>query len=524
MGSGAKWVAGGVALAAVAGVATWQFWPALAGDSTPITVGTTDAVGSLDPAGSYDAGSWALYGNVFQSLLTLRPGSDTPVPDAASRCGFDDPAKLTVYSCELRTGLKFTNGRTVTGEDVKYSIDRIRKIKADQGPAPLFANIASVAADGAKVVFTLSRPDATFPFKIATGAASIVDKDRYPAGSLREGDEVDGSGQFALTSYTAGQKAELKPNENWQGEGKAARQNIEVRYFKDGEALQKAWKDRTVDVAHRDLPPATLAGLGPTLKDTRYQESGGTEIRNMLFNTRSGSAFGKKQTRQAVAALLDRPKIAQEVYKGTVTPLYSLIPAGVPGHSTPFSDTYAQPSLDAARALLREGTPGAGTAAGPVKFTLGVYDRSTNVPEAQNIKKQLEAGGLFSVTIRAVGDWTAFQQGYARGEYDAYTVGWIPDFPDADNFVDPLIGSGSSMNTGWSDKTVDALVARTQSHADRGEAVNDFKALQRTAAVEVPVLPIWQKKDYVVSRENISGIQYLSDGSGVWRLWELSRT
>ncbi len=155
-------------------------------------VGTTDTVTSLDPAGAYDAGSWAVYSNVYQSLLTFEAGSTTPVPDAASTCGFLGTS-LTAYQCTLREGLTFANGREVTAQDVKYSFDRMLGIAADVGPAPLFPTLESVTADDRSVVFHLDARDATFPQKLATGAGAIVDRDRYPAQGLREDAAVDGS-------------------------------------------------------------------------------------------------------------------------------------------------------------------------------------------------------------------------------------------------------------------------------------------------------------------------------------------
>lgn len=61
-----------------AGVGGWQLLPSQGDKNRTITVGTTDVVTSLDPAGAYDAGSWALFSNVFQTLLTFEPGGATP--------------------------------------------------------------------------------------------------------------------------------------------------------------------------------------------------------------------------------------------------------------------------------------------------------------------------------------------------------------------------------------------------------------------------------------------------------------
>ncbi|MGW6786944.1 ABC transporter substrate-binding protein [Streptomyces sp. NPDC054987] len=498
-----------------AGVGTWQLLPEDGGDRGAIRVGTSDVVSSLDPAGAYDAGSWALFSNVYQSLLTIRPGSDAPVPDAASSCGFVG-RELTAYRCELRPDVRFAGGRAITAEDVKHSFDRIKAINSEQGPAPLFNTLESVVAEGRTGTFNLSAGDATFPFKIATGAASIVDKDTYPAKSLREDGKVDGSGPYTLGAYQAGVSAELKPNASYKGQGKPARASVTVRYFKDSEQLDQAWNSRRIEVAHREMPPAVLAGLNPGMKDTRYQTSGGSEIRSIVFNVRPGSAAAPLAVRQAVAAVLDRAKVAGDVYRGTVTPLYSLVPAGIAGHSTPFFDAYPAPSAATAKKLLKD----AGIN-GPVHLRLGVNVRGANTAEAEEIKRQLEATGLFQVTLKPVQEWKDFQKGYAAGEFDAYTIGWIADFPDADNFLAPLVGAGSSMNNGFSDKRIDELITRTQSHSERADAAAEFRDLQKAVAQQAPMVPIWQKKDYVMSRESVTGAQNLSDGTGVWRLREL---
>ncbi|WP_423833811.1 ABC transporter substrate-binding protein [Streptomyces manipurensis] len=509
-----KIIAAGLVLA-VAGVGAWQLLPEDGSDLGAIRVGTSDVVSSLDPAGAYDAGSWALFSNVYQALMTIRPGSDAPVPDAASSCAFVGQ-KLTTYQCELRPDLKFSGGRAVTAEDVKHSFDRIKAINSDQGPAPLFNTLESVKAEGLTVTFSLSARDATFPFKIATGAASIVDREKYPAKSLREDAAVDGSGPYTLSSYQADASAELKPNASYKGQARPAHAAVTVKYFKDSAHLDQAWNARRIEVAHREMPPAVLAGLNPGMKDTRYQASGGSETRSVVFNVRPGSAAAPQAVRQAVAAVLDRGRVAGEVYRGTVTPLYSLVPAGIAGHSTPFFDAWPSPSAATAKKLLKD----AGVST-PVALRLGVNVRGANVPEAEEIKRQLEGTGLFQVTLKPVEEWNDFQKGYAAGEFDAYTIGWIADFPDADNFLAPLVGADSSMNNGFSDKHVDELITRTQSHSERAAASSDFRDLQKLVAQQVPMLPIWQKKDYVMSREAVTGAQNLSDGTGVWRLWEL---
>ncbi|KQX10288.1 peptide-binding protein [Streptomyces sp. Root431] len=499
-----------------AGIGGWQLLPSDDVRTDPISVGTTDEVTSLDPAGAYDAGSWAMYSNVFQSLLTFKPGFTTPVPDAAESCKFVG-AKLTTYECTLRDDLTFANGRKVTAEDVKYSFERMLRIKTDVGPQPLFPTLKNVVADGRTVTFNLSGRDATFPLKVATGAGSIVDKDQYPADTLRGGLGVDGSGPYVLKEYKPGESALLEPNPKYKGAITKAGGPVLVKYFAKSEDLAGAWKSQQVDVTHRQLPPEFLASMEAEGQGgTRLTEAESAEIRNLNFNVRPGSPMADKAVRQAVAAVIDRPEITTGAYKGTVEPLYSLIPQGFVGHSTAFYDITPAPSVKKARKLLKD----AGVAT-PVKFTFGFRADATYAAETAEIKKQLEKTGLFEVKV-VESDWKNFQKAYARGAYDAYTVGWLPDFPDSDSFTAPLVGTANTLHNGFSSKRIDSLVSSTQQYSDRSRATGDFRAIQSEVADEVPLVPLWQKKDYVLASEAVGGSQYLTDGTGIWRLWELN--
>ncbi|WP_079173145.1 ABC transporter substrate-binding protein [Streptomyces monashensis] len=502
---------------AVVGIGGWQLLPSQENKNRTITVGTTDAVTDLDPAGAYDAGSWALFSNVFQSLLTFDPGGVTPVPDAARSCAFQG-SDLKTYRCVLRSGITFPGGRRMTAEDVKYSFDRVKKINSDVGPASLFATLGSVTADDATTVtFHLTSPDATWPLKVATGAGSIVDKDTYPANALRTGTSVDGTGPYTLTSYTKDEKAELAPNGHYVGYLGGTGRPVELRYYTDSAKLDSAWKAKQVDVATRTLSPGVLAQLNPSDPNERVTESDSSETRNLYLNTRAGSPLHDVRVRRAMAWLVNREQLSATVYQGTVDPLYSLIPTGITGHATSFFDDYPTQSVAKARALLTQ----AGVSL-PVRFTFGYgIGHGAGAEEAAQLTKQLEAGGLFQVDVKGY-EWTDFQKRWAAGKMDAWAVGWVADYPDPDTFGAALVGSGSTMSTGYSNKVVDHLIQDSRQYADRSETVGDFKGIQADVAQDVPLIPLWQRKEYVVSTEDVGGGQYLDDGTGVFRLWRLN--
>jgi peptide/nickel transport system substrate-binding protein len=499
---------------AIVGVGGWQLLPADDGQRKAITVGTTDVVTSLDPAGAYDAGSWALFGNVYQSLLTFKAGSSTPVPDAAHACSFAD-SSLKVYRCELRDDITFANGHKMTAEDVKYSVERVVGIKDELGPSSLFSTLKSIEAAGDTVTFNLVSRDVTFPMKIATGAGAIVDHTTYPVDRLRTDNLVDGSGPYVLKKYTPGKAALLEPNPAYHGAIDDTGEPVDIAYYQKSEDLAAAWKAKKVDVTDRQLPPSVIAGLDSASDKLRMNETDGAEIRNLVFNTRENSPMAAVAVRRAIAEIIDRPKIVTGVYDSTVDPLYSLIPQGIASHTTAFFDAYPKPDPALAKTLLAN----AGIRT-PVSFTLAHAEGGSAEPEALELRKELEAGGLFKVKI-VEKEWTSFQKGYAKGEFDAYTVGWVPDFPDPDNFIQPLIGANSSLHSGYRDPHVDSLIESTQQYSERARASADFRSLQKVVADDVPLLPLWQKKNYVLSSVDVTGSQYLSDGTGIWRLWEL---
>lgn len=465
-----------------------------AADRMILKVGTTDSVSSLDPAGPYDQGSRMLQANLYQTLLTVLPGKLTPVPDAAD-CQFDTP---TTYTCSLKSGLTFTNGHQLTSSDVKYSFDRMLRIKAPAGPAAMFSTLASVTTpDNLTVVFNLKRPDARLPYLLTTTAASVVDEQVYPAAKLLTGKAV-GSGPYKLTSYQAGKRAMLAKFIGYHGVRAAQNDGVEVSFQTNSAALRQAVSTGKVDVVASGLVPADLDKLRAAGK-VQVIEADGAETRSLAFNFRSPTAR-KLAVRRAVAQLIDRPAIAKRVYAGEVKPLYSVIPAGFGSQTDAFSREYKEPNKAAAAAILREGS-----ITGPVTLSLG-WTPSHYGPgakaEVAEVKRQLEASGLFRVNLRSA-DWPRYQQLAKAGSFDLFQVGWIPGFPDGDDFLTPIVKDGATYQNGYKSQTAIKLLDSEADSQNQSERDDAFGQLQSVLAHDVPVLPIWQSRTAVVAGKNV---------------------
>ena len=493
------------------------------GTGSSIVMGMSDDVLATDPASGYDPGSWLLFNNVFQSLLSFPDGGTEPEPEAAKSCVFTD-ASTKVYRCTLKDGLKFSNGEPLTSEDVKFSFDRMLKINDAAGPAIMFPMLDKVEAPDAKtVVFRLKVPDATFPSKIASGAGSIVDHTQYDAKGLRKDDKAVGSGPYTLDSF-GDDEAVFSVNDHYKGNAKVKNSGVTLKFFHgNASALKKALLDNKIDIAYRGLSAGDIADIQDADNDSEAEvvEGSSAEVQHLVFNMKDPVA-GKLGVRKAIAYLLDRDALIKDVYQGTATPLYSIIPAGIAGHNTAFFDTYgASPSpAKAAAALRNEGITG------KVKLTLwstpSRYGPATD-QELKAIAAQLNASGLFAADVKSV-PFGQYEKDIAKGKYGVYVKGWVPDYPDADNFTAPFFGRGNVLSNHYSNSTITGtLIPRTAAESDRAATDNDYGRLQDIVADQLPVLPVWQAKQYAVTRQNVYGLEYCLDASTVFRFWELSK-
>ncbi|MCX4821928.1 ABC transporter substrate-binding protein [Streptomyces sp. NBC_01142] len=499
------------------------------GSGDAIVVGTTDqftatkdAPAPLDPAYAYDTGAWNVLRQTVQTLMHSPRGGGEPVPDAAQSCTFTDNASES-YRCKLRSGLKFADGTPVTAEDVKFSIERVLDIDADNGTAALLSNIDTIEANGDEVVFHLSTPDATFPYKLSTPAAGIVSKKKYAAKQLREGFEIDGSGPYTMRAETRDNqisKVVFSKNPEYKGDLKVHNDRIELRSFPDSESMGKALESGDIDMMTRAMSPEQIKDLSENPKEgIELTEMPGLEIRYLAFNTNDPSVKSKA-VRQAMAAVVDRGQIAGQVYGATAEPLYSLIPTSIAAHTNSFYNKYGDPSPKKAAAIL-----GDANITTPVKlklhYTTDHYGEGT-AKEFEALRDQLNATKLFDVSIEGA-EWEKFRPAQKAGDYAVYGLGWFPDFPDPDNYIAPFLDKGNFLNSPYASDVARSLIPQSRRESDRTAASQAFTKMQEIVARDVPVLPLWQGKQYVAARSDVTGVEWALNSSSDLQLWELGR-
>lgn len=501
-----------------------------------ITYGTTDKVVTLDPAGSYDAGSFMVMNQIYPFLLNSKPGTADSTPDIAESASFTSP---TEYTVKLKPGLKFANGHALTSSDVKFSIDRVVSIADDNGPASLLGNLDSVTVtDDSTVVFTLKAGnDQVFPGVLAANAGPIIDEEVFPADKLMTDDEIvkgkPFAGPYTIESYKKNELVSLKANPDYQGLlGKPANGGATIKYYADSNNLKLDVQQGNIDVAGRSLTATDAADLEKDSKVKVHKGPGG-ELRYIVFNFDT-MPFGAKAAdadpakalavRQAMAHVVDRDAIASQVYKGTYLPAYSVVPDGFIGAIQPLKEMYGdgsgKPSLEKAKKTFED----AGVTA-PVTIKLQYnpdhYGKSSG-DEYAMIKEQLEKSGLFTVELQST-EWVTYSKDRTADAYPVYQLGWFPDYSDADNYLTPFFVPGNFLKNHYENPAVTELINKQLTTVDKAEREKVIGEAQTAVAEDLSTLPLLQGAQLMVAGKDVKGVDQTLDASFKTRLGVISK-
>jgi peptide/nickel transport system substrate-binding protein len=506
------------------------------GGGDALTIGTSDKITTIDPAGSYDNGSFAVMNQVFPFLMNTNYGSPDVEPDIAQSAEFTSP---TQYTVTLKPGLTFANGNELTSSDVKFTFDRMVAINDPNGPAALLANLAGVdAPDDTTVVFNLvSGNDQTFPQILSSPAGPIVDEEVFSATELTPDQEiVDGNafaGPYTITNYDQNNLISYEANPEYQGLlGAPKTAQVNVRYYADSSNLKLDIEEGNIDVAFRSLSATDIDDLRGN-DQVEVVDGPGGEIRYIVFNfntqpfgatTPEADPAKAQAVRQAMAHLINRQEIADQVYRGTYTPLYSHVPDGLTGAITPLQDLYGDgnggPDADKATQVLQ--AAGVQT---PVQLSLQ-YSNDHYGPSSGDeyalIKDQLESSGLFTVDLQTT-EWVQYSEDRVADVYPAYQLGWFPDYSDADNYLTPFFLTENFLSNHYSNQQVNDLILQQATTPDPAARQALIEQIQQLEAQDLSTLPYLQGAQVAVVRTGVEGAADTLDASFKFRYGALSQ-
>ncbi|MHA7269916.1 ABC transporter substrate-binding protein [Arthrobacter sp. HLT1-20] len=514
-----------------AGIATQS-----APSGSPVSLGTTDKVSFLDPAFSYDSGSFLVMNQIYPFLLNAEPGSADPKPDIAESASFTAPTEFTV---KLKPGLTWANGTDLDSKDVKFTFDRQLTINDANGPATLLENLDSVSApDDTTVVFKLkSANDQTFAQVLTSPVAPIVDDSVFSPDKLTQDAGIIAgksfAGQFTIELYKQNELIALKRNPGYEGLlGPAKSASVTVKYYTDSNSLKLDVQQGNVDVAWRSMTPTDIDSLK---RDNKVQVDMGPrgELRYIAFNVNT-MPFGATSpapdaakslaVRQAAADLIDREAIATQVYKGTYLPAYSWVPQGVTGAIEPLKVAYGDGSGGPDTAKAKKTLVEAGVTT-PVTLDL-VYSPDHYGPSSANeyalVASQLEKGGLFTVNLQTT-EWVSYQKDRRQNAHPLYQFGRFPDYADASSYLSPFFGATNILRSHYENKDIQAMLEEQRSTTGAAARTKLIEDIQTALAEDVPTLPLLQGAQLAVSGKDVRGVKDTLDASFKFRLGMLSK-
>ncbi|MDH5280359.1 MAG: ABC transporter substrate-binding protein [Thermoleophilia bacterium] len=500
----------------VAGASVGQSALRSADQSGVLIAGTTDTVTNLDPAGAYDYGSFIAAVGVYQQLMGFPNGAKLQ-PVLATKC-FAVRSNKT-WRCNLRRGVTFHDGSAFDSADVKHTFDRVIKINDPSGISSLLGNLKSTKTNGKyAVTFNLKSAQSTWPLILGTSAGFIVPS-TYPAGKLQANDQAQiGTGPYELTKYTPGQQAVYEPFDDYWG-AQAKNDGVIARYYAKSSTMKLALERGEIDMAFQTFTPTELASLRKA-KGLKVYAGNGAVIRYLVLNVERAPT-NNIAVRQALAYAFPRQAVATRVYRGDVVPLYSMPPAGLPGHIDAFASRYGRtPNLAKAKATLR--AAGLSTPLPIELWWTPTHYGDASADEYAEIKRGLEKNGVFKVTLKST-EWAQYSDALGR-QYNAFQLGWFPDYPDVENYVVPFYRSDTFAANGYNSKKMDNLIKASLAAKTEAKRLAIYRQIQRLAAADVPIIPYWQQKMLAAGRSNVRGIPTTLDASFIMRYWKISKS
>ena len=503
-----------------------------------LVVGTKGAIRSLDPAKASQTRALQLVRALGDPLYALsETGELIPHLAAAPPQVSADGLRVTVV---LRDGVRFHDGSLLDAEAMAFSLKRFR----DGGGnlAYLLDDVVSITAVGPlELELRLRNPYAPFRNLLGFVGLTPIPASAYepcPPGAVSDenkdglclpSDGFVGTGPYRLVSRRAdGTQHRLERFEDYWGEpARSAR--LDLVSLENSTALFGALKTGEVDVLlsssleaeHKlELEKGAAAGRFATA-------SSPPQTIEVLALATNRPPLDQVVVRQALAHALPRSLLSERASQGLNTPLRSLIPDLFPAARPAWPEL----DIDQARELL--------TTAGYCKDSPLQVDFTyrSNVPTDGLLALTWQEflaehlGDCLTMKIDGLESTTVYDQ-LSKGAFSMVMYDWSPDFPDPENYLEPMIGcdehKGSVCTKGdavyggafWFDDEAAALLEEQQNQPP-DEREDTLVALQERVAAGVPYIPIWQGRHRAWSRSSVTGLGY--DGSGWLRLDALGR-
>ena len=473
----------------------------------------TDGPKTLDPARFTDVDSEGVARRIFSTLVTL-DAQLKPAPDLAEKWEVS-PDGLS-YTFQLRKGVLFHNGRELTSADVRYSYERLLRkstlshrgwvVEPISGSRELRDGTADSLSgletpDPFTVRIRLTEPFEPFLSFLAMGSAAIVPREEVERPGKDFGLNPVGSGPFTFVRWRENDVIELARNEKYYA-GPAPLAGLRFRIIK--EPLVAYQEYLAGNLEHCAAPEAYLGSIRQDPGLAAQLKSVATLSTYYVGITMTHKPAGENvHLRRAMNYAVDREFICNKILGGTHVPAKGLLPPGLAG----YDPALAGYRYDEAKA--REELTAAGYGPGGKdlpEMTLYYNSRPPNPQVAQAVQSDLRHAGI-PVRLQPL-ELAALLAATNKGEPDLFRLGWVGDFPDADNFLFIFHSArfGSAGNRArYANPELDTLLAESRREPDAQRRMALLRKAEEMIVADAPWIFLSHAQTNLLVKPYVSG-------------------
>lgn len=476
-----------------------------------LAIGSSDP--TFDPALVRDASSSFLVRQLFRGLVRLDSELNV-VPDLAERITISDDG-LT-YTFTLRANAVFHDGKTIDAAAVKYSLERatdpaLAGGRGAQLPGATYLSDILGAADrlagkattlqGVRVVdprtveIRLDAPKSYFLMKLSYPVSAIVDEANVRAGGAAWARKANGSGPFRIDRVAADQIALQRFDRFYAGT--PTLEKVTILYGQAAGSPMNLYEGNKIDFTSVPISSAdrVLVENSPLRAELTITPS--LSLTYIGFNV-TMPPYDDPAVRRAFAQAINRERLATVSLEGKAAAAQGIVPPTMPGgpwlgEPLPYDLAAAKSALVSSRYGSIAALPRASiyVASGAVAISMRkVYERDLGVP-------------LEVISV----DWPEYLQGLSARAYPAFEITWIADYPDPENFLSVLFGTGSGENhTGYSNPVVDRLFAAAAGERDPARRRALYLDAQKRILDDAVLIPAYHSIDYTLVKPYVKGL------------------
>lgn len=433
---------------------------------------------TLDPIACPDGVQQVIGSLLYEGLFVL---NDRFEPQPLLCSTYSRSNNGLTYTFQLRDGVTFSNGASLTASDV---LATYRRAQISDRYSARFANVTAMRAGRGTFTVTLRQPDSAFPALLDIPIVkSGTEKDPVPLGT----------GPYLFLTDSEGPC--LVRSENWWNDDVPSLQRIELASAKDADTAVYLFSARSAHLLTADLLSATTAA---SLGSVDITDAPTTAMLFLGFNT-AKPALAEPAMRVAIGRAIDRDAVATVLLAGhaqpaqfPLSPVSPLYPAASEAPYT--AGAYEEALAPAPADTAAEAAPPA--APQPLELTLVVNaENSFKTAVAEYLAKELTAA---HVTVSPVVlPWNEYLEALEGGNFDL----WLGEVRlTADWDITSLVCTGGALNYGkFANADVDAALRVFLSNETSETAL----ALCTLLTEQAPILPIVFKSLSILTPEGL---------------------